>query len=86
MQRAVAHANPNRTLLIFRQCPHVRTGDAILLIELAELSAKQWLRELEAADDLPASTSEWQTLTAKASFWLAKRVNVLSLTTEFATT
>jgi hypothetical protein len=54
--------------------------------ELAELSAKQWLRELEAADDLPASTSEWQTLTAKASIWLANRVSVLSLTAEFATT
>ena len=54
--------------------------------ELAELSAKQWLRELEATDHLPASTSEWQTLTAKASIWLANRVSVLSLTAEFATT
>jgi hypothetical protein len=54
--------------------------------ELAELSAEEWLRELEATDDLPASTPEWQTLTAKASLWLANRVNVLSLTTEFATT
>jgi hypothetical protein len=53
--------------------------------ELAELSAEEWLRELEATDDLPASTSEWQTLTAKASLWLANRVNALSLTTEFAT-
>jgi hypothetical protein len=55
-------------------------------LELAELSAKEWLRELEATDDLPASTSEWRTLTAKALLWLANRVNVLSLTTEFATT
>ena len=54
--------------------------------ELAELSAEEWLRELEATDDLPASTREWQTLTAKASLWLANRVNALSLTTEFATT
>jgi hypothetical protein len=54
--------------------------------ELAELSAKEWLRELEATDDLPASTPEWQTPTAKASLWLANRVNALSLTTEFATT
>ena len=54
--------------------------------ELAELSAEQWLRELEATDDLPASTREWQTLTAKASLWLANRVNALSRTTEFATT
>jgi hypothetical protein len=53
--------------------------------ELAKLSAETWLRELEATDDLPASTSEWQTLTAKASLWLANRVNAMSLTTEFAT-
>jgi hypothetical protein len=53
--------------------------------ELAELSAKEWLRELEATDELPASTPEWRTLTAKASLWLANRVNALSLTTEFAT-
>jgi hypothetical protein len=53
--------------------------------ELAELSAKEWLRELEATDDLPASNPEWRTLTAKTSLWLANRVNALSLTTEFAT-
>lgn len=53
--------------------------------ELAELSAKESLRELEATDDLP-STPEWRTLTAKASLWVANRVNALSLTTEFATT
>jgi hypothetical protein len=54
--------------------------------DLAELSAEEWLRELEATDELPASTQEWQTLTVKASLWLANRVNALSLTTEFATT
>ena len=53
--------------------------------ELAELSAEEWLRELEATDDLPASTPEWQTLTAKASLWLANQVNALSRTTEFTT-
>ena len=52
--------------------------------ELAELSAKEWLRELETTDDLPASSPEWRTVTAKASLWLANRVNALSLTTEFA--
>ena len=52
--------------------------------ELAELSAKEWLRELETTDDLPASSPEWRTLTAKASLWLANRVNASSLTTEFA--
>ena len=54
-------------------------------LELAELSAKEWLRQLEATEDLPASSPEWRTLTAKASSWLANRVNALSLATEFAT-
>jgi len=53
--------------------------------ELAEVSAKEWLRELEATDEQPASPPEWRTLTAKATLWLANRVNALSLTTEFAT-
>ena len=52
--------------------------------ELAELSAKEWLRELETTDDVPASSPEWRTLTAKASLWLANRVNASSLTTECA--
>lgn len=54
--------------------------------ELAELSAKQWLRELEAAEDLPASTREWRRVTARASAWLANRINVLLPSTECATT
>jgi hypothetical protein len=54
--------------------------------ELAETSAEEWLRELEATDDLPASLREWQALTVKASLWLANRVNALSRTTEFAAT
>lgn len=54
--------------------------------ELAELSAKEWLRELEATAGLPGSSSEWRTLTAKASFFLANRVNALSLTSECTTT
>lgn len=54
--------------------------------ELAELSAKQWLRELEAAEDLPASTREWRRVTAKASAWLANRMKAFSPSTEFATT
>lgn len=54
--------------------------------ELAELSAKEWLRQLEATAELPGSSPEWRTLTAKASLFLANRVNALSLTTEFAIT
>jgi len=54
--------------------------------ELAELSAEEWLRELEAIDDLPASAREWRWVTAKVSARLAHRTNALSLSTEFATT
>jgi len=54
--------------------------------ELAELSAEEWLRELEATDDLLASTREWRWVTAKVSARLANRTNALSLSTEFATT
>lgn len=60
--------------------------NALFGLELAELSAKEWLRELEATDVLPASSSDWRTLTTRASLSLAKRVNAFSLTTEFATT
>jgi hypothetical protein len=52
--------------------------------ELAELSAKQWLHELETTEDLPASTREWRRVTAKASAWLSNRINVLLPSTEFA--
>jgi hypothetical protein len=54
--------------------------------EVAELSAKQWLCELEATEALPASTREWRWVTVKASAWLANRMKVLSPSTEFATT
>jgi len=54
--------------------------------EVAELSAKQWLCELEATEDLPASTREWRWVTVKALAWLANRMTVLSPSTEFATT
>lgn len=54
--------------------------------EVAELSAKVWLRELEATDHVPASTREWRRVTVKAAAWLANRMNALSPSTEFATT
>ena len=54
--------------------------------EVAELSAKQWLREFEITEDLPASTRDWRWVTVKASAWLANRMNALSPSTEFATT
>ena len=43
--------------------------------EQAEASAEDWLRELIACDDLPASTREWRTLTVSAAARLASRVN-----------
>jgi hypothetical protein len=49
--------------------------------EQAELSAKDWLRELIVVDGLPASTQEWRLITAKASTRLASRVSASSLST-----
>ena len=43
--------------------------------EQAEVSAEDWLRELIACNDLPASAREWRTLTVSAAVRLAGRVN-----------
>ena len=43
--------------------------------EQAEASAEDWLRELMASNDLPASAREWRTLTIAAATRLASRVN-----------
>jgi alkylhydroperoxidase/carboxymuconolactone decarboxylase family protein YurZ len=43
--------------------------------EQAEASAEDWLHELTASNDLPASTREWRTLTLTAAARLARRVN-----------
>jgi hypothetical protein len=50
--------------------------------EERELSAEDWLQELNNTERLPASTREWRSLTAKASTRLAGRVSLSSLTTE----
>ena len=43
--------------------------------EQAEASVEDWLCELIACNDLPASTREWRTLTVSAAARLARRVN-----------
>jgi hypothetical protein len=43
--------------------------------EQAERSAEDWLQELMASHDLPASTRQWRTLTVIAAARLASRVN-----------
>lgn len=43
--------------------------------EQATLAAKDWLRHLEAMEDLPASPREWRLLSIDASVALAERVN-----------
>jgi hypothetical protein len=43
--------------------------------EEAQLFAEDWLHELLAINDLPASTREWRLLTIKVSARLASRVN-----------
>ena len=50
--------------------------------EQAELSAEDWLHELNQTDGLPASAGQWRLITTKASTRLASRVNALSLSTE----
>ena len=41
--------------------------------ELAEFAAEEWLREVEATDNLPASAREWRRVTVKVSARLANR-------------
>ena len=50
--------------------------------EQAELSAEDWLHELNQTDGLPVSTWQWRSITTKAATRLASRVNALSLSTE----
>ena len=47
--------------------------------EQAELSAEDWLHELNESNGLPASTRQWRLITTKVSTRLASRVNPLSL-------
>jgi hypothetical protein len=43
--------------------------------EQAEVSADNWLRELAAVDDLPASPKEWGRLTVRASARLVQELH-----------
>jgi hypothetical protein len=47
--------------------------------EQAEASADDWLGELMASSDLPASPRQWRTLTVTAAALLASRVNASTL-------
>lgn len=47
--------------------------------EQAEASAEDWLRELIASNDLPASARQWRMLTVTAAARLASRVNASTL-------
>jgi hypothetical protein len=51
--------------------------------EQAELSADDWLQELIAINDLPASNREFRLITAKVASQLARRVTASSLSAEF---
>jgi hypothetical protein len=50
--------------------------------EQAELSAEDWLQELNGIDGLPNSARGWRLITAKVSTRLASRVNASFLPTE----
>jgi hypothetical protein len=47
----------------------------------AELSAQDWLQELEASNDLPASAREWRLITHRVTKQLAIQLNASSLST-----
>lgn len=44
--------------------------------EQAELSAEDWLRELEAINGLPVSIREWRLITISAALRLADRLSI----------
>jgi hypothetical protein len=50
--------------------------------EQAELSAEDWLQELETFDGLPGSRREWRLITAKVIARLASRMRPSFLSTE----
>ena len=52
--------------------------------EQAEISAEDWLHELMAVNDLPASTRQWRHLTVKISARLASGVNASSRTLAYS--
>ena len=43
----------------------------------AELSAEEWLRELNQVDGLPGSSQEWRSITTKVLARLASRLSAL---------
>lgn len=49
--------------------------------EQAELSADDWLQELEASNDLPASAREWRLITNRVTKQLAIQLNAASPST-----
>jgi len=76
------HPCPDLTLMAERELSAFLNAVTQLFgSEQAELSAKDWLRELIVVDGLPASTREWRLITAKASTRLASRVSASSLST-----
>lgn len=47
----------------------------------AEISAQDWLQELEASNNLPASAREWRLITNRVTKQLAIQLNASSLST-----
>ena len=77
------HPCPDLTLMAERELSAFLNAVTQLFgSEQAELSAKDWLRELIEIDGLPTSTREWRLITAKASTRLAGRIRASSLLPE----
>jgi hypothetical protein len=49
--------------------------------EQAKSSAEDWLQELQASNDLPASAQEWRLITNRVTKQLAIQLNASSLST-----
>jgi hypothetical protein len=80
------HPCPDFTTMAERELSAFFTAvNQLFGLEQAELSAEDWLQELIEIDDLPASTREWRSITAKASTRLAGRVNSSSLSSSLST-
>jgi hypothetical protein len=79
LHRPPRHRNANCSDLITiaerELAAFLRTVTELFGAEQARLSAEDWLRELMAINDLPASVREWRMFTVNASSRLASRAN-----------
>jgi hypothetical protein len=78
LRRPPENANPNcadlMTMAEQELAAFFRAVTELFGSEQAKHSAEDWLHELETSNGLPASISEWRSITAKVATRLASRV------------